>query len=92
MARSVIVHPRVHDRHPDIDEDDVKVAWMGAIVSTLRLGKNPSEYVALGFDAKGRLLELVAVRTNNADWVVFHAMTPPSEETFRELGIERRSK
>ena len=52
--------------------------------------KDPNEYVALGFDNDGRLLEVVAIRLENGDWLIFHAMTPPSDKTFNELSIERR--
>ena len=50
----------------------------------------PKLYIALGFDKKGRLLEMVAIRLDCGDWLVYHAMTPPSRKTFAELGVERR--
>lgn len=86
----VIVHRRVSERHPGIKPEDVASAWNTAIVSAPRIEKNPDQYVALGFDESGRLLEMVAVRTDQGDWLVFHAMTPPTDGTFRELGIDRR--
>ena len=88
----LIVHPRVRQRHPDIDEDDVMAAWESAIVSTPRVGTNSDEYIALGFDGKGRLIEVVAVRLESGDWLIFHATTPPSDKTFAELGIDRRRR
>ena len=89
MAK-LIVHERVTARHPELTEEDVRSAWEGALTSTPRIHKNPSEYVALGFDGNGRLLELVAARLDGGDWLIFHAMTPPSDKTFKELGIRRR--
>ena len=86
----IIVHKRVAERHPGLSPEDVAAAWNTAVVSAPRLSKNPDQYVALGFDGKGRLLEMAAVRTDSGDWLVFHAMTPPTDGTFRELGIERR--
>ena len=86
----LIVHPRIEQRHPEIAEDDVVAAWNGAIRSTPRLPDKPDEYIALGFDGKGRLLEVVAVRMADAKWVAYHACTPPSDKTFKELGIERK--
>lgn len=65
-------------------------AWENSIASTPRTQKNPNEYVAVGFDGKGRLVETVAVRSAAGDWLVFHAMTPPSANTLAELGFERR--
>lgn len=86
----VVVHDRVERRHPELSIEDVKHAWEHAICSTPRLGKNPDEYVALGFDSNGRLVEMVAIRDSKGDWVVFHAMTPPSSRTYSELGVDRR--
>ena len=64
---ALIVHPRVALRHPEIAEEDAKNVWEGAIVSTPRLNDNPDEYIALGFDGNGRLLEVVAVRLAGGD-------------------------
>lgn len=85
----LIVHPRVVKRHPELDEEGIKNAWNNALVSTPRIEKDPDQYIALGFDNDGRLLEVVATRLSNGDWLIFHAMTPPSNKTFIELGIER---
>ena len=90
MRDDLIVHPRIAARHPEIAEDDVRSAWASAISSAPRLGKSPTEYVVLGFDARGGLLELVAVRLESMRWLVFHAMTPPSDGTLKEMGIRRR--
>ena len=89
MAGKLIVHPRITARHPQLTSEDVAAAWNGALISAPRLPNRPDEYIALGFDAKGRLLEVVAVRLDSADWLAFHAMTPPSGKTFKELGVER---
>lgn len=87
--RRVEVHGRVHLRHPELDDEDVVYAWENAIMSAPRIFKNPDEYVSLGFDGKGRLIEMVAVRNEFGEWLVYHATTPPSEKTLREFGIER---
>lgn len=85
----VTVHKRVFRRHPELSEADVLTAWDNALMSTPRLAKDPDEYVSLGFDGKGRLLEMVAIRNKAGGWLIFHATTPPSDKTFREFGIER---
>lgn len=64
-------------------------AWNNSFVSTSRTRKNPDEYVAVGFDGKGRLVEIAAIRFPTGDWLVFHAMTPPSKNTLKELRLER---
>lgn len=73
----VIVDPRVHQRHPEIGDEDAVAAWYGAICCMPRTWKNPHEYVAVGFDRRGRFMEIVAVRMSCGDWLIYHAMTPP---------------
>ncbi len=58
----LIVHQRVVQRHPELDEESVKTAWENAIASTPRVGAKSNQYVAIGFDGKARLLEMVAIR------------------------------
>lgn len=86
---AVSVHKRISERHPDLTEKDVLTAWDAAIMSMPRLPDRPNEYVALGFDNKGRLLEMVGVRGEQGEWLIYHALTPPSEKTYREFRIER---
>ena len=88
---NVVVHPRIHRRHPDVSDQDVRDAWAGCIRSVPRLGADGDEYVAVGCDAKGRLLEMVARRIDADTWLVFHVMTPPTRKTLVELGMTRRS-
>lgn len=88
----LIVHQRVMRRHPELDEESVKTAWENAIASTPRIGVKGNQHVAIGFDAKARLLEMVAIRLREGDWLIYHAMTPPSAKTYDELCIERRRK
>ncbi len=87
-ADGIEVLPRIHERHPHIHEEDVRIAWDSAILSAPRLGKDREEHIVLGFDGKGRLIEMAAVRWAVGRWTIFHATTPPSEKTFAELGIE----
>ena len=56
----------------------------------LRIGKEPEEHVGIGYDASGRLLEIVAIRNDQGDWLIKHAQTPPQERIKRELGFGRR--
>lgn len=76
-------------RHPELDEASIIAAWEGAVLSTPRIGRDVDEYVSVGFDGNGRLIEMVGVRGNMDDWLIYHAMTPPSEKTYTELGIKR---
>lgn len=89
----VYVDDRVETRHPDqhIEKADAINAWYNAIRSKPRLEKNPNEYLVIGVDGKGRLMELVAIRNDEGDFLIYHAFTPPQENAKRELGITERS-
>ena len=47
-------------------------------------------HVAVGYDSRGREVEMVGVELEDGDWLVYHAMTPPSTKTYGELGMGRR--
>ena len=85
MKQQLSVHPRVIERHPELTESDIVIAWENALSSAPRLEKNPNEYVAVGFDSKGRLIEMVAIRESSGDWMLYHAKTPPTKKTLAEL-------
>lgn len=80
---SVVIHPRVMERHPELTEEDVREAWLGYVRMTRREG---DQVIALGFDGKGRAIELVA-KELDGDYLIYHAMTPPTVNALRELGI-----
>lgn len=86
---SIIVDKRVHERHPDISDEDALSAWKNAISMVRRDTSEKDFYVAVGADMKGRLLELVATESAGGNLLVFHAMTPPSIKTLKEVGIVR---
>lgn len=81
------VHPRITARHPEVKSVDV----VAAVRSMLRYRQRVSgEWLAVGVDGKGRLVELVYQYDEEEDFFfVFHGMTPPSSKTLRELGMER---
>lgn len=85
----IFVLDRVQQRHPDVSKEDAAHAWLYCKVSRLRVGREPEEHVGVGYDAKGRLLEVVAIRNADGDWLVKHAQTPPQERVRRELGLGR---
>ncbi len=81
------VHPRISERHPEVSEADVRAA----VRSMMRYKQRESgEWVAVGTDSRGRLVELVYLYDEDDDYFfVYHGMTPPSGKTLRELGMER---
>jgi hypothetical protein len=74
---------------PNCAKEDIITAWENCIASAPRLADNPDEYLAIGFDRNGRLLEIVAIRSATGIWLIYHAMTPPAKRTMKELGLER---
>jgi len=85
----IIVDARIQDRHPEITDEDVLTAWKNAINVVQRVTSEKDFTVAVGADIKGRLLELVATEDSGHTVRIFHAMTPPSEKTLKELGLIR---
>lgn len=83
----VVVHHRIRERHPDVTEDDVRTAWNSQIKRRKREELHPPQYAAVGFDAKGRLLQMVAVYDPLNDVVlIFHAMRA-TWNMLNELGL-----
>lgn len=72
--KGVVVHPRVTERHPDITEEDVVMAWSNALAMRHRSFDPPVYLCAAGADTKGRVLEMVAVELEDGDVLVYHAM------------------
>ena len=70
----ITVHPRVHQNHPEIDEEDVLTAWRNAIALYQRNYDPPEYFAAAGLDGKNRLLEMVGVATEDGGISIFHAM------------------
>ncbi|KAA8818867.1 hypothetical protein [Bifidobacterium vespertilionis] len=86
----IIVHPRVHERHPDITDEDVYSAWIGCISQRNRAGAQGT--IGAGYDLSGRLLEFIARHDPRTDeWLIYHAMKC-TKKTLRELGIQAPHK
>lgn len=87
----VIVLDRVSQRHPDVSSEDAAYAWLHAVRSMPRLDSEPQEYVAIGPDSSGRMLEVVAVAlVDGSGWIIKHAQYPPQASIKRELGLDNR--
>lgn len=72
----VRVHPRVHQKRPWLAEADVADAWEHYWRLQPRFSTEPTRYEAVGFDQRGRLLEMVAIIERRGDqqvYLVFHA-------------------
>ena len=82
----VMIHPRVTERHSELSEDDVRAAWENYV---RMMRRDNGQVVAIGFDNLGRAVEMVA-KEADGDYLIYHAMTPPTLNALRELGMARR--
>lgn len=82
----VRIHPRVGRKRPEISDEDVEAAFQSAIRSRAR-DTDPVQWVGIGTDRDGRLLEFIAVEQHDA-WLVFHAMKA-TKAVLTELGLAR---
>ena len=82
----IAIHPNSY-KH-GLDDNAIEHAWRNAF-EWLRRDRNDgkTEYVLLGVDRQGRLVELVARSAGNDGYIVFHANTPPSRRVLEELGL-----
>ena len=81
------IHPRISQRHPEVNDADVTAAMRSMICYKQR---RSGEWVAIGTDLHNRLIELVYIYDPSEDYFfVYHGMTPPSGKMLRELGLER---
>lgn len=82
----IAIHPNSY-KH-GLDDDAIEHTWRNAF-EWLRRERDDgkTEYVLLGVDQQGRLVELVARSIGDDGYIVFHANTPPSSRVLTELGL-----
>jgi len=85
---NIKVHERVCRLHPELNNDDVHMAWKHIIRSFTRTWTDQRECVAVGVDGKGRLVEMIAIRSQDGSLLVYHAMTPPTKKVLKEMGLK----
>lgn len=84
----IIVLDRIEERHPDVSKEDAATAWCSAVAWMPDLAKgDPRRYIGVGFDKRGREIEVVAIRKDVDTWVVIHAQTPAKTDIKRKLGL-----
>lgn len=87
---SLIIHPRVCERHPQLSDSDIELAWRNSYYEAIRPNSpNYPEYLWIGRDAKGRDIEMVGTLTEDGV-LIYHANTPLSARTKREVGLSGR--
>lgn len=71
-----------------LSEEDVVWSWENYIVGAVRV---PGEVeVRIGVDRSGRRVELVGSLLSGGDWLVYHAMRPPTSKVVKEIESARR--
>lgn len=85
----VRVHPRVSAKRPDITDADVEAVFERTLRKVPRIDVDPVQWVGVGLDGRGRMLEYIAVETGPDEWLVFHAMSATSKALI-EVGLRRR--
>ena len=86
----VSVHPRVRAKHAEITDADAVAAFRDALRSVPREGTGfPPQWLGVGPDGRGRILEFVAVQVGEDEWLIFHAMRATTKVLI-ELGLRRR--
>ncbi|MBQ9069148.1 MAG: hypothetical protein IJ131_08830 [Eggerthellaceae bacterium] len=68
--------------------DDIEYAWYNFVAKMHRGAPKEGEIIAVGYDGKGRFLEMVGAERPFAT-IVFHAISPPTRNAMRELGMEK---
>lgn len=90
--KDLIIHPRIHERHPEISSADVKSAFNNIFAQAYRVEKDAEEYMAIGSDLRGRLLEMVYRVNSDGMAIVYHAFTPPTKKALEELDLNERKQ
>lgn len=83
----IAIHPNAL-KH-GLTEEGIRHAWDNAF-EWIRRDRDDGliDYVFIGPDAKGRLLELLARYSESlGGYICFHAFTPPTKKIMKELGI-----
>ena len=82
----LVIHPRVFLRHLDLNEVDVQTAWLNSYYAAIRPDSpNFPEYLWIGVDGRGREIEMVGVPLEYGSWLIYHANTPLSKRTLKEM-------
>ena len=78
-----------HALRHGLTESEIVYAWENFIRKQRRKSPNETQVAAIGYDRKGRLIQMVAVDIPSGV-LIYHAMTPPTAKVLIELGFARR--
>lgn len=84
----IIGRRRVIKVHPNalkhgLSANEVRLAWENYLIGAVRV---PGELeVRVGVDSVGRQVEMVGSLLSGGEWLVYHAMTPPTKKVLNEI-------
>lgn len=74
---------------PEVEDVDAVTAFANSLRAVPREGTGfPPQWVGVGLDDNGRLLQFVAINEGTDEWLIFHAM-PATTKVLREVGLRR---
>ena len=82
----IYVLPRVHERHPELDAEDVLTAFRSVMMEAQR---NDGTWMLVGLDGRGRTIEILYGESDSTV-VIYHAFTPPTKKFLHEMNQLRR--
>ena len=74
-----------------LTEEQILQAWGNFLAKHYRGAPDDGQILAIGCDARGNLIQMVAVE-RPFGILIFHAMTPPTASALSELGLARRQR
>ena len=72
-----------------LSEGQILYAWGNFIKKMYRGKPNEGEIVCVGYDQKGKMIQMVGVE-KGFGVLIFHAMAPPTKNALKELGLLKR--
>lgn len=85
----VEILPRVIERHPQFNADDLRSAWRHAWKMMTRIGTDPPQIMAVGYDPHGRLVEMIAIDLGDGRLAMYHANNA-QKKFLHEMGFSER--
>lgn len=86
----IMILDRVTAWHPQFIVDDLRSAWIHVWKYMTRPATDPPETMAIGYDPKGRLVEMIAFDAGNGSMIMYHANNA-QKKFLRELGLSERN-
>ena len=74
-----------------LTDEDIVHAWEHRLRTQFRDAPHEGELLVIGYDRKGRCIELIAAEHENRT-DIYHAIRPPTTSVLEEMGLTRRKR